>query len=67
MYEVDGEVGEGDVAGGEGRAGVGAGAGIAGCSSVAPSSRIDGSEGGGPSRAHRRDSYLDRMKESILL
>ena len=27
----------------------------------APSSRTDGSWGGGPSRAQRRDSYLERM------
>ena len=32
-----------------------------------PSSKIDGSEGTGPSIAHRRDSYFDRMKDSILL
>lgn len=30
-------------------------------------SRIDGSSGGGPSMAHRRDSYLERMKDSTLL
>lgn len=35
----------------------------AGC----PPSRTPGSEGGGPSRAQRRDSYFDRMKDSILL
>jgi len=32
-----------------------------------PESRTDGSEGGGPSKAHLRDSYLDRMNDSILL
>lgn len=31
------------------------------------SSRTEGSAGGGPSKAHRRDSYLERMKDSILL
>lgn len=31
------------------------------------SSKPDGSAGGGPSMAHRRDSYFDRMKDSILL
>lgn len=31
------------------------------------SSRVDGSEGGGPSRAHRLDSYFERMNESSLL
>ena len=30
-------------------------------------SRTDGSEGGGPSLAHRRDSYFERIKDSILL
>ena len=30
-------------------------------------SSVDGSEGGGPSIAHRRDSYFERMKDSILL
>lgn len=30
-------------------------------------SRVAGSEGGGPSKAQRRDSYFDRMKDSILL
>lgn len=34
---------------------------------TAPESRTEGSEGGGPSMAQRRDSYLDRMNESILL
>ena len=35
---------------------------------VAPlsSSRTEGSEGGAPSIAQRRDSYLDRMNDSIL-
>lgn len=33
----------------------------------APDSRTEGSVGGGPSMAQRRDSYLDRMKDSILL
>lgn len=33
----------------------------------APDSRTEGSVGGGPSIAHRRDSYLERMKDSILL
>ena len=38
------------------------------CASVSSAdSRIDGSKGGGPSRAHRRDSYFERMKDSILL
>ena len=32
-----------------------------------PPSKTDGSSGGGPSNAHRRDSYLERMKDSILL
>jgi hypothetical protein len=32
-----------------------------------PPSRTLGSEGGGPSRAQRRESYFDRMKDSILL
>lgn len=32
-----------------------------------PPSRMAGSEGGGPSRAQRRDSYFDRMNDSILL
>lgn len=30
-------------------------------------SNVEGSAGGGPSIAHRRDSYLERMKESNLL
>lgn len=30
-------------------------------------SNVEGSAGGGPSTAHRRDSYLERMKESNLL
>ncbi len=30
-------------------------------------SRTEGSEGGGPSIAHLRDSYFERMKDSILL
>ena len=30
-------------------------------------SNVEGSAGGGPSTAHRRDSYLERIKESILL
>lgn len=30
-------------------------------------SRTDGSEGEGPSMAHRRDSYFERIKDSILL
>ena len=47
-------------------AGIGWGAG-AGASSGTPSSRIEGSEGNGPSIAHRRDSYFDRMNDSILL
>jgi hypothetical protein len=34
--------------------------------SAAPSS-TDGSSGSGPSIAHRRDSYLERINESILL
>lgn len=29
-------------------------------------SRVEGSAGGGPSIAHRLDSYLERMNESIL-
>lgn len=32
-----------------------------------PLSNVEGSSGGGPSRAQRRDSYLERMKDSILL
>lgn len=32
-----------------------------------PDSKTDGSDGGGPSIAHRRDSYFDRMKDSTLL
>ena len=32
-----------------------------------PSSRMEGSSGGGPSRAQRRDSYFDRIYDSILL
>lgn len=32
-----------------------------------PCSSTLGSLGGGPSNAHRRDSYLDRIKDSILL
>jgi len=38
----------------------------AGCTGGRSLSRMEGSEGGGPSKAHRRLSYLDRMKESIL-
>ena len=30
-------------------------------------SSVDGSDGGGPSIAHRRDSYFERMNDSILL
>ena len=30
-------------------------------------SNVEGSVGGGPSTAHRRDSYLERIKESNLL
>ena len=30
-------------------------------------SKNDGSEGGGPSSAHLRVSYLERMNDSILL
>ena len=30
-------------------------------------SSMEGSTGGGPSRAQRLDSYFDRMNESILL
>ncbi len=47
--------------------GAGAGATGAGGSEMAPSSSTDGSLGGGPSIAHRLDSYFDRMKDSILL
>lgn len=36
-------------------------------SSSPRSSRVEGSEGGGPSRAQRRDSYLERINDSILL
>lgn len=36
-------------------------------SSLEEDSRTDGSEGGGPSMAHRRDSYFERMNDSILL
>lgn len=32
-----------------------------------PLSSIDGSVGGGPSSAHLRDSYLDRINDSNLL
>jgi hypothetical protein len=54
------------------RTGVGSEMGAGECSEAAspvdgPSSRMPGSEGGGPSRAHRRDSYFDRMNDSILL
>ena len=38
-----------------------------GASAGKPTSRTLGSGGGGPSFAHRRDSYLERMKDSILL
>jgi len=38
-----------------------------GASAGEPPSRTLGSGGGGPSFAHRRDSYLERMKDSILL
>ena len=44
---------------------VGAGGSAAGAG--APLSRTAGSEGGGPSIAQRRDSYFERMKDSILL
>lgn len=44
-----------------------------GCNVIIPTgpsatspSRTDGSAGGGPSIAHRRDSYFDRTKDSIL-
>lgn len=30
-------------------------------------SRTDGSVGGGPTNAHLRDSYFERMNDSILL
>ena len=43
----------------------GAGAAATG-TSAASLSRTDGSAGGGPSIAHRRDSYFDRIKDSIL-
>lgn len=33
----------------------------------AGASRTDGSEGEGPSMAHRRDSYFERINDSILL
>ena len=33
----------------------------------APLSSMEGSVGGGPSKAHLRDSYFERMKDSILL
>lgn len=47
---------------------IGAGAGVDSAveAGVVPS-RTEGSEGGGPSIAHLRDSYLERMKDSILL
>lgn len=49
---------------GDGIAGItGAGA----SSTAAPSSRTDGSDGGGPSFAHLRDSYFERINDSILL
>jgi hypothetical protein len=31
------------------------------------SSKTDGSAGGGPCRAHRRDSYFERINDSTLL
>lgn len=47
---------------------MGAGAGAeAGVSCTVPLSSTDGSVGGGPSIAQRRDSYFERMNESILL
>jgi hypothetical protein len=38
-----------------------------GPTTIESSSSMDGSAGGGPSIAQRRDSYFDRMKDSILL
>lgn len=38
-----------------------------GAETPAPDSRTEGSAGGGPSIAQRRDSYLERIKDSILL
>ena len=55
------DTGEGVAAGG------GAACVAAGCAAPEPLSRTDGSAGGGPSSAHLRDSYLERMKDSILL
>lgn len=40
---------------------------VGGVAGEPPSSRTDGSFGGGPSIAHLFDSYLDRMNDSILL
>jgi len=55
-----------DVRGGD--AGVGAGADDedSWAAVSVPCSKVEGSDGGGPSMAHLRDSYLERMKESIL-
>ena len=39
----------------------------AGSDTGAESSRMEGSAGGGPSCAHLRVSYFDRMNDSILL
>lgn len=61
--DLGGATGAGDRAVG-GVAEAEAGAGAAGA--AAPPSRTAGSDGGGPSLAHRRDSYLLRMNDSIL-
>ena len=45
----------------------GTGGGGAGSSAEAPVSSTDGSAGGGPSSAHLRDSYFERMNDSIFL
>lgn len=47
--------------------GAATGTGGSACSTAAWLSRTEGSVGIGPSIAHRLDSYLDRMKDSILL
>lgn len=54
----DGEVTDGECGGEMGAVEVSAGV---------LDSNVEGSAGGGPSIAHRRDSYLERIKESILL
>jgi hypothetical protein len=62
--------GDGEVIGGECGGETGAtdtGAAVVEDSAGVLDSNVEGSAGGGPSVAHRRDSYLERMKESILL